>query len=412
MRTRENYQRVICACCFLAIFLNIGLPSTSFSVYQPFLADLVGDGSASLIVATRTGVSLLCMLLVGIWYKRLDCRLGIFLAAMLTGIGFVIYTLASTLPFLCIASAITGAGYGLGGMVGMTLLISRWYRDRVGTAVGIATMGSGLAAVAMPLIVTFIIHNVSLQAAFMTEAALAFGGGVLLFALLRNYPDDAQDNTFQKDIKSAPKPDAAEAEGAKQAAPKHLLTLRQRIAMLAGTMLVGAISVVCQNYVSILMTSSGFDAYFAATVLTANGFCLMAAKGVNGVVFDKVGTVKGSAIFFGLVIVGVAMCCLAGLGNPVVMAAGAMIMGAGLSLGTVGISVWSIHLSTPEDRPALVKNMQVFYALGSFLFNLFPGAIMERTGTYVTVYLISLVFALVCATLIISVCRKAVPAGK
>ena len=42
---RAHYEKVICACCFLVLFTNIGLPSTSFAVYQPYIVAIpdVGD---------------------------------------------------------------------------------------------------------------------------------------------------------------------------------------------------------------------------------------------------------------------------------------------------------------------------------------------------------------------------------
>ena len=34
-KVKRHYEKVIALCCFLILFTNIGLPSTSFSVYQP-----------------------------------------------------------------------------------------------------------------------------------------------------------------------------------------------------------------------------------------------------------------------------------------------------------------------------------------------------------------------------------------
>ena len=396
MKSQATYQKVICACCFLFIFANLGLPSSSFSVYQPYIAQMVGDSNASMVVASRTGTSLVCILLVGLWYKKLDCRLGVFLATMMTALGFLLYSQAHELALLCVAAAITGAGYGLGGMVGMTLLIGRWYTERTGTAIGIATMGSGLATLAVPLVATNIIHSLGLSASFAAEAATAALIGVIILALLRNQPAEAV--SYSKDLRNDKPTD-------KVPPAKPLLTPRLRTAMLVGAFLVGAVSVVGQSYLSILLTTSGFNPYFAATMLTVNGACLMFGKGINGVVFDKLGRRRGSAIFFALLIFGIALCCLAWTGNAPLMVAGSAIMGVGVALATVGISAWSLDLSNPVERPTLVKNMQVSYAFGSFAFNLFPGALAELTGTYVTTYVICLAFAVTCAACILGVYR-------
>ena len=175
--------------------------------------------------------------------------------------------------------------------------------------------------------------------------------------------------------------------------------------MMVGMVCMGCVAVGGMGYFSILLTSSGFDPYFTATLLTANGICLTIAKGANGVVFDAIGTVRGSVVFFALMIVGLVLCCLAGLGNAVIVAAAAIIYGLGVSLATVGISMWSIDLSHEAERKKLVKDLQVCYAAGSFIFNLLPGFLMELTGTYVTSYYIMVVLCVACAAIVLGVYR-------
>ena len=42
---KKHYEKVITLCCFLFLFTNVGLTSTSFNVYQPYIiaTDGVGD---------------------------------------------------------------------------------------------------------------------------------------------------------------------------------------------------------------------------------------------------------------------------------------------------------------------------------------------------------------------------------
>ena len=75
---KRHYEKVICVCCFLILFTNIGLPSTSFSVYQPYLVAIPGVGHAggSVILSVRTFVSLVAMFFVARYYSWLNCRIG------------------------------------------------------------------------------------------------------------------------------------------------------------------------------------------------------------------------------------------------------------------------------------------------------------------------------------------------
>lgn len=380
MAGERHYEKVICGCCFLFLCVNVGFPSTSFNVYQPYIVELVGDSAGSLILAVRTFVSLICMVFVARYYERFDCRLGIFLATLCTAAGFLIYGTSQSLPSMCLAAAMTGAGYGMGGFAGMTLVIGRWYKEHVGRALGIAAMGSGLASIVVPLLATWVIHNVSLSWSFRLQGIFALAVGLVVFLLLRNRP--AKDGSQPHEASRNSGGDATPSATGQSAAVKTTVSGSRRRAMQIAMFCLGAISVDGIGYLSVLMTSSGFDPFFAAQMLSICGVCLTVAKLANGAIFDALGTRRGSVIFFAIFNAGLALCCLAHLQNPMVMAAAVVMVGIGTTLGSVGISMWCIDLSTDQDRAKLVRDLQVAYATGGFLFNVIPGPLMDLLGTY------------------------------
>ncbi len=173
---KRHYEKVICVCCFLILFTNIGLPSTSFSVYQPYLVAIpgVGHSGGSVILSVRTFVSLAAMFFVARYYSWLNCRIGAFVASIFVAIGFALYSVNTESYFgLCVGSVFTGLGYGLGGMICSTMLIGRWFKTNVATVAGFAAVGSGVAAVVLPPIVVDVVDATSLSAAFGLEALLA-----------------------------------------------------------------------------------------------------------------------------------------------------------------------------------------------------------------------------------------------
>ncbi|MDO5335232.1 MAG: MFS transporter [Coriobacteriia bacterium] len=402
----KHYERVVCACCFLFLFVNIGLPSTSFNVYQPYIVAVpgIGDTGGSLVLAVRTFVSLLCMFEVAKWYQLLDCRLGAFISCCLTALGFLVYGFADSLPLFCLGAAIAGAGYGLGGMVCMTLLVGRWFESNVGTAVGIAACGSGVASVVMPIIAHMLIESYSLSVSFWFEASLAVVVGLLVVLLLRNRPQE---------VGADPYVNPHEAEDGKphvhMGSTRPLRPLAHH-AMFLGMICIGGISVGGFGYLGILMTSSGFAPLFGAFVLSVAGLALTLGKFVTGIVFDAVGTRLGSLIFFLMMITGLVMCCFAGMQNEILMACGAILLGLGSALGTVGISVWSLDLSTPLERTRLVRDLQIAYAFGGFAFNFIPGPLMDLLGTYSVSYGILTAMAVVAFLVVMLVYLKKGPA--
>ena len=248
---KRHYEKVIAACCFLILFTNVGLPSTSFSVFQPYLVDLpgVGNTGGSIIISVRTFMSLIGMLVVGRYYDLLNCRVGAFLASLCVCAGFFLYS-QNTGSFigLCAGSVFTGLGYGLGGMIASTMLINRWFRSNVATVAGIAAVGSGVAAVILPNVTVALIGTYSLSAAFLFESALALVLGVLVFLLLRNYPRDLGLEPYEApEGKKAGKPGRARAARRNRNVPEKLAPL-----VLVAMTFVGCISVGGTSYLAVL----------------------------------------------------------------------------------------------------------------------------------------------------------------
>ena len=385
-KIKQHYEAVVAVCCFLILFTNVGLPSTSFSVYQPYLVDLpgVGHSGGSIIVSVRTFVSLLAMLVVGRYYDLVDCRIGAFLATLCVSAGFALYSLAgSNFGMLCGASALTGLGYGFGGMIASTMLINRWFRANVATVAGVAAVGSGVAAIVIPNAAVALISAFDLQTAFRAEAALALVIGVAVFALLRNDPRDMGLIPYEGSPKAVKREQEKSAQQPERVRKRHVnrdLSPRTMPLLFLAMIIIGCVSVGGGNYLAVLFT-----------------------KLVSGMAFDRFGTKRGSAVFFALYIAGTAVLCLSDMGNTGLAGLGVLMFGIGMSLGTVGISVWSIELAPRGKETRTIKNFQVCYALGGFIFTFLPGFLTEAFGTYLVSYAALLAMLVVAAVIVIGV---------
>ena len=507
----KHYERVISICSFLFLFVNVGLASTSFGVYQPYLAASpgIGDGAASLIVSVRTFMALAAMFLVNHWYNRLDCRLGIAFACFFTGIGFVLYAFANTLVGLCFGAIFAGLGYGLGGFVGMTLLTGRWYKEHVGTAIGFASLGSGIAGMIMPTIIHAIIAGYNLNLAFLLEAMTAFIIGIVQLVLLRNRPTEmhtlihhrseqekqhlsplkllhkklihhgkeihtvgrhlentqcakatqdseethhsenaqleqensaekvsgeasaktlaqtsVQENADKKAVKDRGTKDveAKLTQGAldnkdnKRGVPsgnkkrlQKCLPKKAQLLLLIACVFVGMVSVGGMAYVSILLTSSGFEEGFAAYMLSVIGIALAASKFGSGELFDHIGTFRGTACLFTILVISLILlilCCMPLTQSIVLAVIGSVGFGLGVAIGSVGVSVWSLELSDMASRAKMVKNLQVGYASGAFLAGTFPGFLAELCGSYIPTYVILTVTSTLAAVIVLFIYSK------
>ncbi len=408
-RFKKHYERIIVACAFLLLFVNVGFTSTSFSVYQSPLVALpgVGDVGGSLIVTVRTLVTLISMFFTGAFYKRINPRFGFFLATLCTAIAFVLFGCMRSLVGLCIASAFAGLGYGFGGMVASTYLIGNWFRGKVGSVSGTVTMGSGFAAIFVPIVAGMLIDVFSLSVAFYVEGALALVIGIAIFMFVRVNPMEVGREPVESygKVRKLPKP--GERVKVKRHPKEKLSSVplpnTSMVGMIVALILLGGVSICGYNYFGILLTSQGIDPLVAATVISVAGIALTVSKFLVGVVCDRFGTLAGSAIFFVLLIGALLLCSLIGKGGvPEAYFAGA-ILGIGMPLGTTGISLWSLELSSPEKMLTTIKRFQLSYAFGGFAFNMMPGILFSLTGTYTSTYDVLTVMAAICAVIVLTV---------
>ena len=387
MVLERHYHWVVAFCCFLLMFVNVGLPSTSFNVYQPYIVAIpgVGDSAGSIIIGVRTLLSLLCMFVVVRYYALFDCRRGSFIASLFTTACLVLFGFAQSFPLLCVASALGGIGYGLGGMVCTTLLINRWFKTDVGTAIGIGAVGSGVSSIIIPVAAEWCIRSFSLSMSFWAEGALALALGVLTYALLRDKPSD---------IGLSPYVNAQVAEGAENgpaAAPADsgvALPPTARAVFVLATVFVGAACVSSMNFLGVLLVSEGYNHAFAALILSVAGLVLTVGKLGMGRIFDVLGGLRGTVIAITTFIVGLALLCMGASGEAAFVWAGTVIFAFGLSIGSTGIPIWSLQFSLPEHRVKTVRTFQLGYAAGSFLFTLVPGVLKDLMGSYVVSYVI------------------------
>jgi len=451
----DRYAVVINVCCLLFMFVNMGIASTTFSVFQPYINTLpfMTDTLGSWLVALRMFSAFLITFGAEEFYTRFNCRLGVFLLCMLVGLSMVLYAIAPNFLVLCLGSVCSGIAYGLGGTVAMTLVIGRWFVSGKSTALGIASMGSGVAAIVLPPVLTRAIEDVSLQLGFLVDAGICVAIALIVLALLRNYPPQTLEEVGNG-VEAALNPDkgtgrltgfsdadsagAAEAAGSDNSAGGIDFTSSTEAAgsdnsassassissasqpardaksnvswlprrdfrmMQIAILLLGIGSLGLNTYLAVFMRTSGFDAYTTAFLVSVSGMFLMVSKPINGMVIDRIGSYKGTAIFFAFFITGTTLLCFMPLALLPLATAAVAITYSGQPLSNVGISTWAIDFSDSKRRANVIERFQLCYTAGSCICNLFPGLLYDLCGTYLVSYVI---FALCIASAAILILR-------
>ena len=381
---KKKYRWVICAGCTLMFFCTAGLGMTGFSVYQPYLISDGGltNAQASMLTSIRSMFTFLTMFAAARILNKTDIRLGGALSAVGIAAAMILYGTASSFPVYAAGAAAAGICYGIGGMLAVSVMIHRWFDEHQGLAVGICSAGSGFSAVIGTPIITWMIETFSMRTAFFIEAAFVAVLAVLIFLMLRNRP---------KGEKRPPQFVSKAAKGQKQE-DMFWIGKREIWFVMIGILLMG-FSYAATSHISVLYSNAGFSADQVSLIVSAMGAALFIGKCVYGQAADKLGSYRSGNIFFGMLVIGSGLCCLAGNGSIVLAMASVILVSCGSVLLSVGLTLIADAVAKQQYYAVVVRRIQIIYMLGSMVFGVVPGIIADHAGNYIPAYVLITVFA-------------------
>ena len=378
-----HYGWIICIGCMLLTTVTMGMvANTGFSVYMPLIEE-AGNYSGveiSLIITIRSVFTMISMFLLPAYYKILNIRLGTALSAALAAVTFVIYGLADCIELYYVGAAVAGVSYGLGSMIPVSILINRWFLEKRAFAVGIAACGTGIATLIVPKTVAALSESLGLKPTMYLEAAVILVSAVLIFLLLRNDPKSVGCTPYgSSSVNGAPK---TQKGGARDLSGGEWCIVCVAMAF------AGAVSILVTSNISLLFTSQGQSSTSAASAISILGIVLIVAKILYGKITDSVGGYVSNYLFTGILLLGLILsCCIEQVG-PIAMYLSTILMGLGLPIALVGLSVWAADFSTPSHYDIAVKRLQIAYQAGGLIFSAVPGFLADQTGNYVSSYIL------------------------
>ncbi|HNX99349.1 MAG TPA: MFS transporter [Oscillospiraceae bacterium] len=380
---KVHYAWVICGACTLLQFTVSGLLTNSFTVFQPCILAQNGFSNTQLsaLIEIRTVCAFLALFFVMGYYKKLGLKMGVALSVALTGAAFGLFALAGSFPAYCAAFALGGVAYTLGGAVPVALLLSAWFNDRGGLALGIAAAGTGINNIVASPLFTRLILGSSLRAGFLVQVLFCAAVALLLFFLLKTPRERGEEPyTDARSAGRAPVPGA------------FRMTRGQLILMLISALLLGGYVNTGFGYLTTMYTLEGFGSMQVAYGMSLTGAALIGGKCLYGLLSDRRGAPAANAVFYGASAAGLLLCCLGGT-SPVRMFSSLLFSGVGFSMTSVALPIWAADLSG-GDYPGVLKKFQMANMAGNLLFNMLPGPVADHFGSYVPVYI---VFTAICA---------------
>lgn len=377
---RPHRAWAVCLGGALSLFTVMGLCVNVFSIYQPEIIALNGftNAQGSLITTTRSLFALMAMLVVGLVCARLGLRGTMTLGLLSFALSCFLFGVADTFPLYCAAAALSGISYSFGGMIPLSILISRWFRDRRGLGLGLAAAGSGLSTILIPPVLTRAIHTLGLAPSFFAEGGLVLVLTVLAFLLIRDRPEELGLEPYHTGGPTAPVPPP-------RPKPEGVGPWAVGVALLC-SFLIGAPAGPGFSHLTVLYATEGFSGEQTALLMSCLGLVLIVAKVLYGQLSDLLGGFRSNFLIGGVCLVGLLLCCMAPTGSFPLALLAMTFMGLGLPISSVTLSVWAFDLSSDAQYERTIRQLTIAYMVGNLLTGPIPGVLADATGSYVPSY--------------------------
>jgi len=370
-----------CFCSVLMLFVNMGVLSTAFSVYFPYIREMKGFSNTQVFLLTtmRQIFAMIVMTQSDRYFRVLDIKKGSLITFLVAAAAFGILAFTPDTRLYFLATSLFGVAYGLGGMIPASILLRRWYPQHSGTAIGIAAAGSGLAGMIIPVLATRMVEGDGLSAAFAFQGAVILLLCIPLLLFVKDHPaEEEMAGTLSSEGEKAAKRGREEVKG------DFRLTDHPRL--LIGMVLMGLLAFQPAAGFSMLFRTSGYEMGKVALLVSSMGFFLIPSKILVGRFADRFGGKRMLRDCTLLVAATMLLFSLTAFLPYVVLFPVLLVYALGISESSVGISVIAGDYASPAAYPRALKSCQFFYALGGLLFSTVNGMVADLTGSYAPAY--------------------------
>jgi len=373
-------------------FISAGLAFYAYAIFFGFIQE---EFSASrFLVSTTVSVMILSAGIyspfMGIILDKFPIRKILAIGAFLYGLGFILLSTAQTfIQFLIIYGTFVALGVVIFGNLSTAKLISNWFNEKIGTALGYASIGLSASGVIIPPIAIFLISVFGWRGAY-----LIFGSFVLIICSYLSYKfiiDKPSDVNQHPDGKETQKIASEESESKEKTFVEILSVKSFWVLTIIFSLQISA-NLGVYTHVPIFSQDLGYSPIHASWIFSLAAFHAALGKIVFGRLLDYLGARK--TIWISLLCHGIGIATLIFSQNLFMLLFSVMIMGLGLG-GTMPLmnSTFSIafgNVNFGKARGLMTPFMVPMQILAAPL----SGFLYDTYGNYTLAFSINVVLCL------------------
>ncbi len=392
------YGWVIVAVCALLLVVVFGI-RLSFSIFFVALIEEFGwsRGDTSLIFSTTMGVFMLSSTLSGWALDRFGARATFGMGAVILALGLALSSRISTLSQLVFTyGVVAGLGIAILGLSMQASLIARWFRHRLGTAIGIAFAGTGVGSFVITPAMEYTIKRFGWQNSYLILAALLAIMIPLILLFLRQNPAQLglQIDGGKDDVRIQAKRGYGSSEWTME---KVVRSPAFWLIFLAGFCTMGPIRMLTVHQLAI-MADAGIPTTLGARAVGMAGATSAVTFALAGILSDRIGRPMTYALG-GLSLIGAIMLLSRlAIANQNFIWLYAVLLGLGEGSRSSLIMSVAGDLFAGQTLGAINGTIGAAFGAGAALYPWLGGAIFDRAGNYDSAYAIAIITILAAIT--------------
>lgn len=370
-----------CASLFIKpVTEDLGFSRSEFSLYYTVIA------LSTMVIA----------LFMGKLAKKFKLKNIMLVGCVLAGIGYIGYSYANSIYVFYLMSIFSGLGLGMTTLTPLSIIISNWFVEKRGLALGLTFMGSGVGGMIFNPIANYIILNYSWRQSYLVLGIIILVTTIpVVLIFMSEKPSDkgllpygysnSSENVLENSSKGIMLGDA----------------IKTKIfwIMVVGLILITIIAMGVQMHIASYLTDIGYSPTFAASIISINMGVVILGKILLGYVFDKVGCEKG-VIFVGLqVFLGVLALLFASKYPAIIVFI--ICWGIGNCMGTIVPALITSEIFGKRDYSTIVGVVNAVVLLGAALGSAVTGKLYDMSGGYTLAWMTYLVLTVIMVGLIL-----------
>ncbi len=382
MKNKEKYGLhygwVIVFVGFLLMwFVTCVFSSCSGMMVKPVSEDMGITRSQFSLAATFFSVAgMIVSIFVGKMYRKFTVKKTMLAGAIIFALCNAGFGISPNIYVYYIFAFIAGFAAMSSTMTAISTLLSRWFNEKRGLALALASTGSGIGGVIMNPFIGKLVTTIGWRKTYFVVAviiAVVLIPAILL--LIKDFPSDKGVEPYGEKINGSFEKEEESGMYAFEARKTPMFWLFVPVCMIV------SISCNCiMHHTVAYATDIGYDYTFAAGIASVLTAGLAIGKIIMGQLFDSMGSRKAGTISLSIYVLCLVLYLFAD--NTAILYVSTAIFGFGGSFATIAFSVIVQDIFGKKDYATIFGNITVFSSLGGAIGSPAIAAVYDTLGTY------------------------------